>query len=209
MKKMSDIEKLRIRKRNLENVVNEIHEHVPYESFDFNAMTRVLEYLSKNYSVEITSPEEGLRSYVESIRTNYGSGVIFYDVGHYLIKEEMQKVLEQRWKDKTEAELVLDGVLGWIYYNPGKSHERQRKNSLKKYSDKYGGERFRERFDEVEVLFKELHSIGKSAEIFNSGRIQSQKLPEADYNTFFRQCSFTIFFLKGKDYFKELYEGRK
>lgn len=208
MAKMLDSEELKIRKRNLEGVVNEIHEKVPYESFDFQAMTRVLAYLSTNYSQKRTN-FKGKESYVESIRRSDGTGIIFYDVGHNLVKEEMQRVLEQKWEDKKEVKLILDGVLGWIYYNPGKNHERQRKRALKKYSEKYGKERFRERFNEIEVLFRELYSLGESAEVHNRQRIRSNGLLQADYATFFVQSSFTLMFLKSEDYFKELYEGDK
>lgn len=176
-------EELEELKQSIDAVVEEIRENVPYETLDFDAMVQIQLYLGRNYSTE--KDEFGFYGAALSTKRNaYPS-----NVAYKLIKDQIEQDLDLPEKEKG---LLLDTVIGWIQYNPGKFHVQEQNRILQEYIDQYGLERLKQNMDIVDNKFDRLQSISKGASYEIHRIIERNKLEQDDYATMFRSSMINV-----------------
>lgn len=116
-------------------------------------MIGVMQYLRRRYP--FAREAAGAGCYV--IRDN----VIYFDVGFALVKRQ---IAEELWLPRGKK-LFMDGMMGWIFYNPGRAHREAADAAARKAIKTIGLRNFVREFVNVTVRFGKYVERGDTARL--------------------------------------------
>lgn len=165
-------------KKSIDDAVNEIYINVKFCRLDVFSMMDILLFLGENYTGELTKYGfyDACYGKAKSLRDE--------DVGYRLLRDQVDRDLREEGMDEAERTLLLDGLMGWIFYNPGTVHKEEQDKAVLQYIKHYGKPKFNQYKDRVRLMFAELESIAHLAESEVNSRVRDK---QATYGTFFRQ----------------------
>lgn len=171
MDRTPNVEDLNRLRRNLDGVVNEISAGIDFETLDAESMKKILIYMGENYPLQEL----------------HKSGVDYYDVGYAFLKGQISKELGSK------NSLLVDGVMGWLYCNPGTVHKQQMDDALLNYLGTFEIQQLNEGFVRIKNRFKALQSIASQEDVWRV------VIPlEKDYATVFLQSNDYFRFREGE-----------
>jgi len=190
------LERLVQLKQSLDTFVAFIYQEVPISldtGLNKYAMIRVTEYMGINFSEERPDSFEGYARATNGMLKDVDD----YDIGYRLIKDQLGRELQLL---PDEKRILLDGVMGWLFYNPGTKHDGEMNKILKQYVEQFGIDRLNNNFKKVYERFQLLSRTADEAQTQLSKK-HSHKSPELTYSTMFAQCFYTL------DYRKKIISG--
>jgi len=127
---------------NLDVFTEEIYTDLSIGDLSLDSMKRILVYMGKRYS------QPWNKELLQKGIVPFG-----YDVGYLMFKNETFRLLDMPDEQKT---LLLDAVYGWLYYNPGFTHEEERDRCVREYIQIYGEKSLKKYLSEVKKHFCDL-----------------------------------------------------
>src|SRR3989338_3232320 len=132
-------------RRSLDEVVSEISTSIDFKTLDVEAMKKILICMGENYPLQVL----------------HDRGVYFYDVGYVFLKRQIAGELGNDNKNS----LLVNGIMGWLFYNPGTSHQKQMDDALLEYVGAFGVQELNEGFARIRNRFEVLQSVASQMEV--------------------------------------------
>jgi len=148
------LEKLEKIKSSLDTWVNRIYQEVPFTSLDKDAILRIQKYMGINFSQKSTSYPTGYQPIDALFRPE--TGVVFYDIGYRLIKDQLER---EHILPPDEKRMFYDGVMGWLFDNPGTKHEEKMNEVLLQYIERFGIDRLNRNFEQFAQRYAALQDL--------------------------------------------------
>ena len=143
--------------RSLEQTVQNIYANVPITNLDAHSMVEVLRYLDRDFE----QPREHGQIYEPIKFFGLAGSVVSYDIGYKLIKDQLERDLVLPGHQKR---FLLDGVIGWLFYNPGTKHQEVMDGVLCAYVFAYGLDDLNTHFPIVRDMFERFRTLSVEAE---------------------------------------------
>ena len=123
------IESLEFLVGSLDSAVRTIYSHVPITSLREEEIIQVMQYMARDFSTRLPLSTGGF-IYVPIRKFNIEGEAVFHDIAYRLMKDQIGRQIEMPEEQKS---MLLDGVMGWLWYNPGTSHDMLMDTTLKNY----------------------------------------------------------------------------
>lgn len=159
-------ERLILLARSLDEIVRDIKVNVPFARLDSHAMVEVMKYMGKNFS-QVAGDS---RTFKPLPSFGLSGDVVFYDIGYRLVKYQLEHDLRMRGN---ERRLLLDGIMGWLFYNPGTKHQEMMDSRVANYVFIYDAHRLSDNFKTLREMFGQfreqaLHADDEVIELKNT-----------------------------------------
>lgn len=163
--------------------VRSIYQTVPVNSLDGDTILKIMGYMCNEFSVR--TPD----GYIPPVFLRIPDGTMYEDIGYRLIKDQLER---ESLLPPAEKRMLFDGVMGWLFYNPGTKHDEEMNRILLQYADQFRVDRLSRNFEQIFNRFASL--IGNAYQVNKELEKTHKDDRELTYRTLFTQSSHSLYF---------------